>query len=343
MDHERLKSWFLLEKRELPWRENPSSYAVWVSEVMLQQTQVATVIPYFERWMQKYPDVLALSLASIDDVIKSWEGLGYYSRARNLHAAAKDIVKNHGGNFPKSEEELQKIKGLGPYTVAAIRSFAFHEKAAPVDGNVIRVLTRYFNISDDIGSSKTLKMLRIKAQEILPQDHHWIHSEALIELGAKICTKKPKCEKCPLFRSCRAYKGGNWHLLPIKRKKTEYVKLYRDVAVITYKKQLLIKRCKKPGLMQDLYEFPYFERSSFDINEKDSVEEMGRMLGTSLKLVKSLCKVSHTFTHHRVTLRPFHVEAMVSLQEFDRIALEDIEKLAFSSGHKRVLQGFLYG
>ena len=152
-----LKRWFLDQKRDFPWRENPSPYAVWVSEVMLQQTQAAVVISYFERWMQRFPTIQALADAPLEDVIKEWEGLGYYARARNLHAGARYVVENYEGQLPANAEQLYKIKGLGHYTVGAILSFAFQQRKAAVDGNVLRVLARYYGITDDIGKSATVK------------------------------------------------------------------------------------------------------------------------------------------------------------------------------------------
>ena len=157
---------------------------------MLQQTQVSVVIPYFDRWMNRFPTLRHLAKATLDEVIKEWEGLGYYSRARNLHEGARYVLEKHEGILPETREELQKIKGLGPYTIGAIRSFAFHHKAAAVDGNVIRVLARYFKIEDDIAKPKTIQMIRDRAEAILPEIEPWIVAEALIELGATLCTKK---------------------------------------------------------------------------------------------------------------------------------------------------------
>jgi A/G-specific adenine glycosylase len=177
---EKLRSWFLSQRRDLPWRENTTPYAVWVSEIMLQQTQVAVVIPYFQRWMDKFPTICSLAAASIEEVIKEWEGLGYYARARNLHAGAQYVVKNHAGELPETEAELRKIKGLGDYTIGAIRSFAFNHKAATVDGNVLRVLARYYGISDDISKMKSVKKFQGLAQSLLPEIEPWIISESLM-------------------------------------------------------------------------------------------------------------------------------------------------------------------
>jgi len=164
-----LKRWFLEVQRDFPWREDPSPYRVWVSEVMLQQTRAEVVVPYFERWMARFPTVEVLAEAPLDEVIKLWEGLGYYSRARNLHQGAQQIVRDYGGKLPNSADKLKKIKGIGPYTVGAILSFAFHQKVPAVDGNVLRVMSRYQRIEEDIAKQKTVKMIGQRVAEILPE------------------------------------------------------------------------------------------------------------------------------------------------------------------------------
>lgn len=201
-----LVEWFNKQKRPLPWRKNPSPYAVWVSEVMLQQTQVAVVIPYFQRWMERFPTIQALAESSIEDAIKQWEGLGYYARAKNLHAGAKQVVANFDGELPSKVEALSRIKGLGPYTVGAIRAFAFHERSAAVDGNVLRFLTRYFAIEEDIAKIGTQKKITALAESLLPEKEPWVFAEALIEFGATVCKKAPLCFECPLNKSCAGLK-----------------------------------------------------------------------------------------------------------------------------------------
>ena len=184
LDFYPLKKWFLIEQRDLPWRKINDPYAIWISEIMLQQTQVAVVIPYYLKWMQRFPTIQALAEAESDEVIKMWEGLGYYSRARNLHAGARYLIEFFGGILPNNESDLAKIKGLGPYTIGALLSFAFHQKKAAVDGNVMRVMARCYELDDDIAKSKTQKKIRHLVEEILPEDESWIVNEALIELGA---------------------------------------------------------------------------------------------------------------------------------------------------------------
>jgi A/G-specific adenine glycosylase len=336
-----LKAWFLDEKRDLPWRNNPSPYQVWISEVMLQQTQVAVVIPYFERWMEKFPTIQKLAEAPIDEVIKIWEGLGYYSRARNIHETAKYIMKEHEGVIPNTKEELSKMKGLGPYTIGAIQSFAFKMKAAAVDGNVIRVLSRYFLIEDDISKGKTVNSMRNFLQEQLPEDESWIISEALIELGATVCQKKPRCQICPLKKTCKGYIQGVAHELPVKSAKIKYEKLFRAVGVVNFENQYLVRRGEKGQIMSDLYEFPYMEiQESEEPKAISLTKHFKKSFGISLKYVSDYPKMSHSFTRFRVVLSPYQyqVKEKFELEGYEWRTLEELKKLAFSSGHRKILQ-----
>lgn len=340
-----LSNWFQKEKRQLPWRENPSPYAVWISEVMLQQTQVAVVIPYFERWMLQFPTIEALASASLDSVIKAWEGLGYYSRARNLHAGACYVVDKHAGQLPQDKESLSKIKGLGPYTVGAIQSFAFHQKAAAVDGNVMRVLARYFHIFDDLSILKTTKKFWRLAEELLPDSEPWVFTEALIELGAMICTKKPKCMKCPIKGSCLAYRHGDSEELPYKSAKMRSEKLYRAAAVIYSENvHVLIKRIQKGNVMSDLYEFPYFETSANGMDLTELLNHIKINLGLNSFPVDHLPMVQHSFTRFTVRLFPTLLRCPSPLQVpgCEWVPATQLEQLPFSSGHRRLLHSFLF-
>jgi A/G-specific adenine glycosylase len=345
MDNKKLKQWFINEKRDLPWRENPSPYAVWVSEMMLQQTQVSVVIPYFMRWMDRFPSIRALASADISEVIKVWEGLGYYSRARYLHEGARYIVEHFGGELPSDEESLKKIKGIGPYTIGAIRSFAFHQRTSAVDGNVMRVLARYYAIEDDISKSKTVAMMRQKVEVFLPASDHWVVNEAMIELGALICTKAPRCQECPLRGSCKAHLEGIVDRLPVKEKKVKTERLHRAVAVICCRGSVLLRRGKKGEVMHDLHEFPYFEGSGDAeiLTPKGVLKQVKEKFGLSVAHEKDLCEQKHSFTRYRVHLSPsvFVAKVDVAVEGYEWYTLESVSELAFSSGHRRVLNDFL--
>lgn len=335
----KLKNWFLSEKRDLPWRENPSAYAVWVSEVMLQQTQVSVVIPYFQNWMNHFPTIEALAKAPLEVVIKQWEGLGYYSRARNLHAGAKTVLEQFGGIFPDNPEDLTKIKGIGPYTVGAILSFAFHKKISAVDGNVQRVLSRLFLIEEDLCKNSTTKKIRGLAEDVLPDETPWIFNEALIELGALICTKKAKCSSCPLKSHCEAFKQGKVDLIPFKSKKTPTIALYRSVAALQCGERFLVKKGESGKVMQGLYEFPYFETDEKGLSTEDLVKKLEETFQLKARAVCSLKEVKHTFTKYKAELSPTHliVDELKDLADYEWLNLKELMALPFSSGHRQIL------
>jgi A/G-specific adenine glycosylase len=329
-DASTLKRWFDVRKRDLPWRHSVSPYRVWISEVMLQQTQVAVVIDYFERWMQRFPTVQSLAEASLDEVLKMWEGLGYYSRARHLHAAARQIVEEHRGEIPSRREELERVKGLGPYTIGALLSFGFHKRAAAVDGNVIRVLTRYFAITEPSDTPKVRKEIWTIAEEILPHVEPWLHVEGLIELGATVCVKKPRCPVCPLHTSCRAFHLGKQSVLPVKKKQRAITYLKRHVVVVQCAGEVLLKRVAKGQVMADLYEFPYFEESQ-DVS-------IPALFPFPLTFEKRLEEQTHTFTRYRAELFPslWKAQEKRELPGYVWVAWEKMQQLPFSSGHRRI-------
>ena len=341
LDSKNLMHWFSAEQRDLPWRIDRTPYTVWVSEMMLQQTQVAVVIPYFLRWMKQFPTVHHLAAAQLDEVIKAWEGLGYYSRARYLYAGACQIVEQFKGIFPDNEKELSQIKGIGPYTVGAIRSFAFHQRAPAVDGNVIRVLARYFLIEDDIVKPKVIQHIREVATDILPENESWIVSEALIELGATICTRKPQCEKCPIRKCCRAYSHGAAARLPYKSTKIKIVPLYRSVALLRWNDHWLVQRGQKGAIMSDLHEYPYLETQKEGISESELANVIEAMFRCRTVCEGTLPEVSHSFTKYNVRLRPVQFRCVdESMPVVDApyrwYTEEELSKLAFSSGHRRI-------
>lgn len=337
-DCDLLKNWFLREKRDLPWRVNPTPYAVWVSEVMLQQTRVSVVIPYFELWMKRFPTIQHLAEAEEDEVIKLWEGLGYYSRVRNLHAGARFIMKHFSGTLPDNAPDLAKIKGLGDYTIGAILSFAFHKRIPAVDGNVIRVLSRYLLIEEDIAKASTIRNIRSKAENLLPQDEHWIVNEALIELGATVCQRIPKCGECPIRRSCGAYAQGKSKILPIKSTKTKTITLFRTVAVIFSCNQFLVRKIKAGEIMAGLHEFPFFEAEQ-GLTIEDLLQSVTLKFGLKVQLAKSLEAAQHSFTCYRVHLRPhlLHCSEPKPIDGYLWMDRDQLGKAAFSSGHRKIL------
>jgi len=267
-----LTNWYSDNKRVLPWRLTPTPYSVWLSEIILQQTQVKQGLPYYTKFITKYPTLNKLANADEDQVLKMWQGLGYYSRARNLLTTAKFIYNNLNGVFPNNYQDLIKLKGVGPYTAAAIASICFNEAVAVVDGNVYRVLARSFNINTATNSTNGIKEFKTLAQSMLDVKNPGEYNQAIMELGALICTPgKPKCNECPLNNSCLALKNKTINKLPAKLKKQPIKKRYFNyLVVITDSNKIILNKRLKKDIWLNLYEFPLIE-SKKPINIDDLV------------------------------------------------------------------------
>ncbi|CRX37456.1 A/G-specific adenine glycosylase [Estrella lausannensis] len=339
MDVDRLAAWFEINKRAFPWRETKDPYRIWISEVMLQQTQAQVVIPYFDRWIEKFPTIEALSEAEKDEVVKAWEGLGYYSRARNLHRGAKDVVSRFGGKIPATKEELLSIPGIGEYTAGAILSFAFSQRSPAIDGNVIRVITRFFRIREEISIASTKRAILKAVEEILPKKNSHIVSEALIELGATVCKKKPSCIACPVKKGCLAYLHGEEGEIPFIKKRAATVFLRRAVFAVEQSGKLLIRREVEKGIMQDLYALPSIEISE-PISGAVAVALLKEKFGIDAGFQLALPEVEHTYTRFRVTLNPVKVYAQGPELPagFQWVSFPDLKEFPFSSGYRRILR-----
>ncbi len=256
-----LTRWYLKNKRDLPWRNTKDPYLIWLSEIMLQQTRVAQGTPYYYAFKEAFPSVFDLANASEEQVLKLWQGLGYYSRARNLHKTAQYVAVELNGEFPKTYNELLKLKGVGSYTAAAIASFSFNEDVPVVDGNVFRVLSRYFDIETDIASSSAKIEFTELAKELLPKNNSAVFNQAIMEFGALQCVpQNPNCNQCVLNSGCLALQKKKVQLLPIKSKKLKVTNRYFNYLVFsdTINKTMIQKRSKK-GIWHNLYEFPLIE------------------------------------------------------------------------------------
>ncbi|NUY81533.1 A/G-specific adenine glycosylase [Flavobacterium sp. MAH-1] len=257
----RLIDWYLQNKRDLPWRETVDPYKIWLSEIMLQQTRVSQGMPYYFAFTEAFPTVFDLANADEQQVLKLWQGLGYYSRARNLHSTAKTIAFDYTGNFPESYKELLHLKGVGDYTAAAIASFSYGEAVPVVDGNVFRVLARYFDVETDIASPKAKKEFATLAFELMPKDNPAIFNQAIMEFGALQCVpKNPDCAVCPMNDSCLALQKGKVAKLPVKLKKQKVTNRYFNYLVYRDEKgNTLLQKREGKGIWQNLYEFPLIE------------------------------------------------------------------------------------
>lgn len=299
-----LVHWYLHNKRDLPWRKTSNPYYIWLSEIILQQTRVDQGMAYYFKFIEHFPSVFALASASEEQVLKLWQGLGYYSRARNLHFSAKYVVNELNGNFPTTYKGMLQLKGVGDYTASAVASICFNEPTAVVDGNVYRTLSRYFGIETAINSSKGIKDFKQVAQELIDVKNSGTHNQAVMEFGARMCKpQNPDCEICPLNSSCFAFANNKVKELPVKDKKVKITKRYFNYLVIEAEddKTILIKREK--GIWLNLYEFPLIE-SDLVIDEKELIEydyfkELFNSLNVSIQLFNKQV-VIHKLSHQHI-------------------------------------------
>lgn len=289
---EPLLLWFYQNKRDLPWRKTVNPYHIWVSEIMLQQTRVEAVKPYYERFLQTLPTVKDLAEADEETILKLWEGLGYYSRVRNMQKAAIQIMQEHDGVFPSDYSKLLKLKGIGPYTAGAVGSIAFHLPVPAVDGNVLRVMSRITADPSDISLQKTKKYWEERITEILPVEHPGDLNQALMELGATVCLPNgvPKCEICPIRKYCEAYRRNTVMLYPVKAEKKARLMEHLNVFFCIYENKIAIGKRSDKGLLSGLWELPNCQR---DVAPPIALQELG-ILKAEIEPMKSQ---KHIFTH----------------------------------------------
>jgi len=301
-----LLRWYDAHARSLPWRDQPTPYRVWVSEIMLQQTRVETVLPYFERWMQRFPTVEALAAASEQDVLKAWEGLGYYSRARNLHKAARQIVEHYGGQIPAERDALIKLPGVGRYTAGAIASIAFGKNEPALDGNIRRVLARVFNVAVPARSPEGERILWDLAEKLLPDRRAGDFNQALMDLGASICTpRSPACLICPIAAACQARDLGVQEARPVMDAKPALPHYLVTAAVIQRDGLALIARRPSNGLLGGLWEFPGGKVEAGESLQEGLTREIEEELGVRVIVKEPFGVYRHAFTHFKVTLHAF--------------------------------------
>jgi len=293
-------------RKTLPWQKNKTPYSVWVSEIMLQQTQVSTVIPYYQKFLQRFPNLGALALAKEDEVLHQWTGLGYYSRARNLHRSAKLIQEKYQGKFPDQLEQIQELPGIGRSTAGAILSCAFHKRAPILDGNVKRLLSRYHALSSSIDDKATLDQLWLLAEKYTPKERNSDYSQVMMDLGATLCTRRnPRCSACPLAKSCQAYQLGLVELIPAKNKKAALPVKQSTFLILKHKNKVLLQKRPAKGLWGGLWSLP-------EISKKLSLAEAKRLcceqFKVSIKDAQTLKAFRHSFTHFHLDILPFCLE-----------------------------------
>ncbi len=350
---QKLLDWYMQYHRKLPFRESHDPYSVWISEIMLQQTRMDTVISYYERFMIRFPTVIELANAQEEEVFKMWEGLGYYSRARNLIKCARIIADDYDSVFPADYEEALKLPGIGSYTAGAVLSIAYNLKYPAVDGNVMRVISRIFNMKEDIANSKSKKIFEDKIITITPDNPRYFN-QALMELGALICTpKRPNCPSCPINADCMAFEIGLQDCLPVKRQKIKIKNLHLAVAIIKQGETILFTKSDK-GLLSGLWGFPSAEGENTETAKINLTELLNKQFSIIVKDPVVAGKEKHIFTHKTWLMTVYRItdnsqsryKASRLIRESEEqynhktqwIRTDEIENLAISTAFRKILK-----
>ncbi len=340
---ESLLCWYANAARNLPWRRSRDPYEIWVSEIMLQQTQVRTVIPYYQRWLAQFSTIEQLALADLQQVLKAWEGLGYYTRARNLHRAAQEIMEHYGGVFPTRLAEVLALPGIGRTTAGGILSAAFNQPVAILDGNVKRVLARL--VALPVPPAKAMKQLWQFSETLLDQEHPREFNQALMDLGATVCTpKKPDCNSCPWTSHCQAYNLGMQCDLPMREQSSPLPHKTIGVAVIWNEQgQILIDRRRPEGLLGGLWEFPGGKIELGETVEECIKREIQEELGIEIEVGDRLITINHAYSHFSVTLTVHHcrhltgVPQPIESDEIRWVTLDEIDQFPFPKANSQII------
>ena len=347
-----LLGWFAHNARDLPWRRTRDPYAIWVSEIMLQQTQVKTVVPYWQRWMRELPDIAALAQARSERIHKLWEGLGYYTRVRNLQKAARMIVGQHGGRFPRNFADVLALPGIGRYTAGAICSIAFNQPKPVLDGNVVRVLTRVFGILENPRDRKTNVWLWQLAEELVLHASRITHhasscshfNQSLMELGALVCTPRaPKCEACPVSGLCTAFRENRQAELPNFNPRAAATARHFIAFIVERGGRFLVRQRPAGVVNAHLWEFPNVE---FGAQSSRTARAAARSLGLQLTTATPFCTLKHSITRYRITLKAFQARLGRTSYTSPKhngawLSPKQLAKLPFTAAHKKILAGLI--
>ena len=339
-------SWYGTHQRDLPWRTTRDPYHIWVSEIMLQQTQVETVIPYYHHFLKQFQTVNALARASLDKVLKAWENMGYYARARNLHAAAQAVVKRFGGKIPDSWDALRSLPGVGDYTAGAILSMAFGLPFPAVDANVRRIVARLFAIEEPLDERRTAQNVARLAAELVPRQGAGQFNQGLMDLGATLCTpKKPTCRACPLQPSCRARARRLEDTLPVAKKRGPIPHHHVTAGIIDDQAgRMLIAQRPNHGLLGGLWKFPGGKQTGKESLKSCLRRETLEELGIRIRVGASITSVKHAYTHFRITLHAFHGTLLTGAlqargcRDWRWTEKGEFQEFAFSKADRKIIQ-----
>ena len=344
-----LLTWYAKHRRELPWRKGQDPYAVWVSEMMLQQTQVSTVIPYFQSWMRRFPNVTALAEAEESDVLHAWQGLGYYSRARNLRRAAQEMLRVHDGRVPDRISELLALPGIGPYSAGAIASIAYGHPEPLVDGNVIRVLARLFALRGDPNRAPLKAELWACARALIPKEAPGDFNQSLMELGATVCTPRaPRCQTCPVAGHCQALSDGLVDVLPELPARAKATPVHVAAAIATRNGRVLVTKLRPDAARwAGMWLFPNAEVGSTETAEAAVTRALLSAVGLRGEATGILCVVRHTVTRFRITLDAYQVRAKGGAAQALTVAEcawkrpDELASLAMPNAHRQIAERLL--
>ncbi|MBU0729685.1 MAG: A/G-specific adenine glycosylase [Proteobacteria bacterium] len=340
-----LLAWFKQQSRDLPWRKTYTPYHIWLSEIMLQQTQMDRVVTYFNKWIKRFPDIPSLANGSEEEILKLWEGLGYYSRARNLRKTAIILVDNYAGTIPDTHHELLKLPGIGRYTAGAIMSLAFNREYPIVDANVERVFSRIFNIDTPIKDKENLSFIWDKATKLIPRGKARYFNQALMELGALVCNKNPLCVTCPASKNCRSYELGIVAERPVPGKSNETIFMEMATGVLIHQGKYFIQKRPKNGVWASLWEFPGGRLEPGESPEQGLIREFKEETEFDISHLTKIQTIKHNYTRYKITLHCFFCAlennntqpTLHEAQEYQWVVPAVLDNYAFPSPHRKLI------
>ncbi|MEW6593456.1 MAG: A/G-specific adenine glycosylase [Thermodesulfobacteriota bacterium] len=343
---EAILAWFAAHSRDLPWRQDYAPYHILLSEIMLQQTQMERVIGYFSRWIGRFPDISALAAADEEEVLKQWEGLGYYPRARNLHQAARRIMRDHGGVIPADHAALLRLPGIGPYTAGAVMSLAFNQNYPLVDANVERLFARLDDIDSPVREAGNQRFLWQRVRDLIPDGRARHFNQALMELGALVCTpRNPACPVCPLSGHCKALRAGTVECRPVRKEKQAVIRIEMVTGILLHQGRIFIQKRPPAGVWANLWEFPGGQLEPGESPEEALVREYREETEWEIRALEKLRVVRHSYTRYRVTLHGYCCllvpgsgpPVLHAAQECRWVLPMELDNFAFPTGHRQLI------